>query len=344
MSLNTSRQLVAPLVALAPFSENYNIPTKKSSAKPSVAQTNINFLDKPLFIPSRSLDDPITGVKTKLDQCRYYNDGNGFEIQAMVNTELKAQGFKSFFGLPSFFDKKVLYMLASHLPVFDINLADTKALLDDDPNGLIRTVEITNIRGFLRGIGTSTSGKQVLQLKEALLRWKNLILSFHNNSLTVSNGVDGEVVRTVVESKRIEVLDRVEFVEGAKGKIQSIKVTFNANFLICNNDKFSRRVSLDVFCKFTRPTAARLYEILSKNFWGTSGRKLCRRTQAPKWSINLDNLLAKMGSQLDYNSKSNIRKAVKEINEKDESLLLRVDFRIGVEGQTVVDFVRYTIK
>ncbi len=341
MSLKISRSAVSPLVAYAPFSESYSTPTKKSSAKPSVAQTNINFLDKPLFIPSRSLEDPITGIKTKLDQCRYYNDGNGFEIQAMVNTELKAQGFKSFFGLPSLFDKKVLYMLASHLPVFDVNLADTKKLLDDDKEGLLRTVEITNIREFLRRIGTSTCGKQVLHLKEALLRWKNLILSFHNNSLTVSNSEDGDVVRTVVESKRIEILDRVEFVEGAKGKIQSIKVTFNANFLICNNDKFSRRVSLDIFCKLARPTAARLYEILSKNFWGTSGRKLCRRTQAPKWSINLDNLLAKMGSKLDYNSKSTIRKAVKEINEKDESYLFRVEFRMGAEGQTVVDFVRY---
>lgn len=343
MSLKTSSSVAASLVPCAPFSENYSLLNKMGNAKSSVAQTNINFLDKPLFIPSRTLEDPVTGVKTKLDQCRYYNDGNGFEIQAMVNTELKAQGFKAFFGLPSFFDKKVLYMLASHLPVFDVNLTDAKSLLDNDHEGLIRSVEITNIRGFLRSIGTSTCGKQVLHLKEALLRWKNLILSFHNNSLTVSNSADGDLVRTVVESKRIEVLDRVEFVEDSRGKIQSIKVMFNSNFLICNNDKFSRRVSLDVFCKLARPTAARLYEILSKNFWGTSGRKMCRRTQAPKWSINLDNLLAKMGSKADCNSKRTITKAVKEINEKDASILLRVDFRTGAEGQTVVDFVRYNI-
>ncbi|MDK1290130.1 replication initiator protein A [Pseudoalteromonas umbrosa] len=343
MSLLPTSSVKAPLVPCAPYSENYTTLTKKGHTKSSVAQTNINFLDKPLFIPSRTLVDPITGAKTKLDQCRYYNDGNGFEIQAMVNTDLEAQGFKSFFGLPSFFDKKVLYMLGAHLPVFDVDLATAKELLTADKDGLIRTVEITNIRGFLRSIGTSTCGKQVLHLKEALLRWKNLILSFHNNSLTVSNGKDGEVVRTTVESKRIEVLDRIEFIEARNGKIQSIKVTFNTNFLICNNDKFSRRVSLDVFCSLSRPTAARLYEILSKNFWGTSGRKMCRRTQAPKWSINLTNLVAKMGSKLDRNAKSTITKAIQEINEKDPSMLLRVDFRSGAEGQIVVDFIRYKI-
>lgn len=294
-----------------------------------------------MFIPARKLTDPVTGESVNLELCRTYNDDNGFEMQALVNTELKKDGFKAFFGLPGYFDKKVLYMLAARLPVFDAYLDEALELLDADANGAIRTVEITSIRGFLRDLGASADGRTIQRLKESLLRWKELILSFHNNSMTTSKTEDGEVIRQVVESTRIQIFDRVVFDEDANGRLKAVRVTFNKDFLLCNNDKFTRRVPLDIFCSFKRPTAARLYEIISKNFWGTSGRKRCARTGAPIWSINTDNLLAKLGTHRVRNATQMLKEAVAEINEKVEDMFLIVKFKEGKSGQPLVEFTRH---
>lgn len=296
-----------------------------------------------MFIPARKLKDPVTGELVSLEKCRTYNDGNGFEIQALVNTELQKDGYPCFFGLPDFFDKKVLYHLAARLPVFHVHLDEAVELLDDDPNGDIRRVEITSLRGFLRDMGTTPDGRAVNRLRESLLRWNELVMSFHNNSLTTSKGEDGDVIREVVSSTRLRVFDEVEFIKNARGTACGIRVLFNKDFLLCNNDSFARRVPVDIFCSFTRPTAARLYEIVSKNFWGLSGRQRCARSGAPVWRINLDNLMAKLGTHRSRNTTRLLNEAVEEINERVDDMLLTVALTDGAQGQPLVEFTRHKV-
>lgn len=335
------REAACGVLSCAPFHEAYR-PLRKRGVRPEVAMINLNFLDRPMFIPARKLNDPVTGRLMPLEECRTYNDGSGFEIQALVNTELKKDGFPAFFGLPSFFDKKVLYALAARLPIFESTyLDDALSIMQGDTEGLIRRVDVVSVRELAREIGIEKpDGRANKRIKESLLRWGNLILSFHNNTLTTSKSADGDTIRRVVETTRIPVIDRIDFVESERGGMTKASVTFNKAFLLCNNDSFTRRLCLQTFYSFTRPTSARLYEVLCKNFWGGGRRARCPKTGAMLWRINTENLTAKLGSNNDRNTQRDIRAAINEINERAADLLFSVEFGIGAEGQSVATFSR----
>lgn len=325
----------------APYSDNYTTLGELKKSRVRLTQTNINFLEHPLFIPARKLLDPSTGTSKAIQKSTRYADGNGFEIQALVDTAKEFKGEKSTMGLPVFFDKKVLGLLSAYMPIFDQDLASAKKLLDADTENVINSVEITNISEFLLEIGSTRGGRSADRLKESLAKWTEIILIFRGDSLTTSKGSAGGIITNVITNNSIKVLDSVTYIQDENGKLSSVKVTFNRDFILCNNDSFSRRFDLSVFFKFQNPTAARLYEILSKSFWGKSGRSPCPRTGAPRWKINLENLMAKLGTHRSRNATQLIKDALTEVNTHDNTYAYRRIFQAGKSGQILVEFTRY---
>jgi len=332
------------VIPCAPYSDTYHVLSQKTPNGVNRAQTNINFLDKPLFIPARKLIDPSTGESTSVEYMTRYSDGNGFEIQSLIDTDKQLNGLKATHGLPTFFDKKVLCLLGAYLPIFDEDLVTAKKELYADTDNLLNSVEITNVRAFLREINVAGSGRDIDRLKESLAKWTEILLIFRNSSFTTSKGAEGEQLTTIIANKSLKVMDSIQYVEDSSGKVQSIKVSFNKDFILCNNDKFVRRLDLRVFFSFTSPTAARLYEILSKTFWGTTGRTKCPRTGLLKWKINLENLLAKLGTHRVRNAAKIVEDAIKEVNLRDKDTIIRYAFIEGANKQIVVEFSRVSCK
>jgi hypothetical protein len=332
------------VIPCAPYSDSYHVLSQKTPNGVNRAQTNINFLDRPLFIPARKLIDPATGEATSTENMTRYSDGNGFEIQSLIDTEKQLNGLKATHGLPTYFDKKVLCLLGAYLPIFDEELAIAKRELYADTDNLLNSVEITNIRGFLREINAPNNGQTLNRLKESLAKWTEILLIYRKNSFTTSKSADGDQLTTIISNQSLKVMDSVQYVEDAKGKVSSIKVSFNKDFILCNNEKFTRRLDLKVFFSFKSPTAARLYEILSKTFWGKSGRTTCTRTGAIQWKINLENLLAKLGTHRVRNASKMVADAIFEVNQRSGGSMIRYAFKEGSNKQIVVEFTRFSGK
>jgi len=231
--------------------EKWNPMFKKVSSKGislTSIQKNINFLEYPLFFPS----------KTKLTEWEL----NGYEIEC-----------KSL-GLPG---------------VTDINMLNVILHLAQATSSPI--VKFTNFRDIVESAGYSRRSFTYEEIMNVLHRWKNTRVSF-------KKFYDNKEYKKKSFNKIITQLYHND-------TNNSLTVTLNNEFYLCQSNKFSKTISLPMFYDLS-PTAKRIYEVLTKTFY--------KRT---KWVVGCETFLNKIPIMNDVElsvNKFNLHRYMKEIN------------------------------
>jgi len=172
---------------------------------------NINLLDRPLFVASSK--------KAKLD---HYTDDNGFTL-----TTVK-------YGLPTIFDKKMLYLLMYEAQKRGTNVIEFKSVYE-----LVQSMGLTMCIDSYRRVDRS------------LKRLANTRLEFTDESF----------YETSSKSKSVRSLAIVGDLLLSRDKIC---VTVEQAFLDLHEMQFTRNIPIATIMKFTNPVALRLFEIACK--------------------------------------------------------------------------------
>lgn len=239
---------------------------KKQNEKLKV---NINFLDRPLFFPSRRLNGE------KIEDIKIYDDDNGFVL-------------RSFHGLPTYTDKKILYFLMSQ-----VQEEDGKLNVEVDVGSYYRAMQKMGLDPHQL--------KNARRFKESVDKWTNVTLTFEEDKFYLGDQ------KYTAREKSIHIL-KGSFPKDRKHPDQSYRLTFDEEFLSANFlHKYRRQIILDHFSSFKRPFAARLFEILCKSFW----------FEGTTYEINIKKLFKKMGADFRYlkDGVNQVQKAIEEIKE-----------------------------
>lgn len=178
---------------------------------------NINLLDRPLFI-----------VSNKLARGSAYTDDNGFTITTAKDRD------DNLFGLPTMFDKKLLYFLmleAQKMQTTELSYRSMYQLVTD--------------------MGLPVKADTYARVEEALKRLHLTRLVFR----------DGSYYDTKHKLKKYKSLYIIEVIELTSDEIF---ISLNRRFMRENEKLFTRHVSMTTIMKFTNPLALRLYELTSK--------------------------------------------------------------------------------
>jgi len=212
-------------------------------------QKNINFLEYPLFFP------------TKSDRL--------FE-------EWKTEGYTivSRYGLPT---------------NTDINFLNGILLKAQTTKSNIVSYE--NFRDVVVSAGYHRGSFDYDRIFDVLYRWKHTKLEYKKFYL------EKDYVKKSFKGIITQLFHN--------DRTNSLTITLNNNFYQANLDRFSKSIRLDFFNRLT-PTAKRIYEILTKNFYKRS-----------KWVVGCDTFLTKIPilNKADKSvNKYNLHRYVKEIN------------------------------
>lgn len=234
---------------------------------------NINYLDRPMHLP----------VKTPEN---YYDDENGFIITAPT------------YGLPTLFDKKVLYILLHELQSNS-----------DRVNGL--TVHYNSAYEVLKKVGYSSAScksmHRIDRLRLSLHIWLDVLFTYRECFRTDTGEYVTQDHRRVFDGLQ-EVTRNDPQWEGS----YKFSVTFSPLFIESTLANFKVNFVLDDFLKIDNPTTSRLYEVLIK-------KKYALNTKAG-WMCNITKLAKKLGLRdiNDYRVDPKIQKAVEDLSRLDE--------------------------
>jgi hypothetical protein len=243
---------------------------------------DINLLERPLWFP----------VKPKImeEGKIYIYEKNGYKIK--------------FMGIPNHTDALFLNYL--------VGLCEEKGFKVE-----IHTTEYEILNTCLGNVG----GFQYNQLKEALEKWKGVLIEFKGTFY------DGEKYQFMV----FGIIDAAEVKENGE-----LYIRFNKEFIeIIKNSQFYKYINFEEYKSLDKPTARRLYELLIKNFYN-------RNT----WKIEIMKLADKMTPQelIAYKLypawiKKRIKSALEEINKKT-SLNIEFEIKTNKKEQKICIFKR----
>lgn len=236
--------------------------------KKIIVKDDINFLEHPNWVVS---------TKSNTNKLVIARDKGKYEV-------------KSSEGLPTRFDKIVLYYLLQNLFHKD-QLKSTEIITT--------RYEITrNIFFNKKSIGKVEYDRIMLALK----RWKAIFISFEGIFYTG----DDHTIRYFC------VIDEVIL----NAKTKKLYIRFNPSYIKqLQESKFYKLINFEEYKKLTRPVSARLYEILVKSFQETE-----------IWNINSQNLAEKLTLEKRPSAKkyyvndllTKLRPAINEINKNTD--------------------------
>jgi hypothetical protein len=268
------------------------------------AKSNLNFLDKPTFIPARkSLD--INENLEHLNKCSSYRYGQRYRLDVVVTP--KNIKDKEFLGLPTLYDKKILYALMARLSK---KVFTPKALAQMFEVGTrINTVEVESLSQLSREVNSYRSGGTTERIKQSVEKWNRVRLSFNDKYFTRCQSVD-ENIESIINIRNIKIIEYFEFY--SKGLL----VRFAPEFMICNASKFSRIIDVKKFNSFNSPISARLYEILIMQYHKKNNFVISNEKLIEKLGINSPNSSRNLNYKID--------KAVNNLNPLRENKSVKV--------------------
>lgn len=261
----------------------------------SKVRQNINFLDKPIWLPIHG--------RSKIHTIDEYEDGSGFILES---------GSK---GFPDHQDMKWLYYMMYRLQEQYYEKEDFYIL------------EFTSFYEILHDLGMPTNPEYYKRFRLSLDRWSDVKLHFNNN--TFYKSAENEKTRnrkisttfSVIIGTTISVLGEESAIEKKSGwpedlkKLDFLKIRFDPDFLRANLEKYSRDIPF-LPILIMPPLANRLYEILCKSFY----RKLT-------YSISYEKLKGKIGRL--FQDKSHlVREVNKALEELSDKALLHIEFKM----------------
>ena len=216
-------------------------------------QKNINFLEYPLFFPS----------KNKITEWVQ----NDYQIEC------------KYLGLPGVTDINFLNVILHQAQV-------TKS----------PTVKFPNFRDVVESSGYNRRSFTNEEIMNVLYRWKNTEVSF--KKFYEYKGYVKKSFKNII----------TQFYHNDRDN--SLAVTLNNEFYLCQSNKFSKTINLQMFYELS-PTAKRIYELLTKTFY--------KRSQ---WVVGCETFLDKIPIMNDVElsvNKFHLHRYMKEI---DDNLLL----------------------
>jgi len=234
-----------------------------------VIKDDINFLEYPNWVIDQ---------KTKLQKLSIEKANGKYEITSPH-------------GLPTHFDKIVLYCLLHHL----FAVSDNCLELTTTRYALAKSI-------FGRKI---TDTKQFARIMKALKKWKSLSINFEG--IFYADNVYTERYFSIIDDV---ILNR---------ETKQLYIRFNQQYVLqLQETKFYKLIDFEQYRKLSRSVSARLYEILIKNF---KDRDI--------WTISIKNLAEKLTLEKRSNAKNyypsdvlaQINPGINEINKKTDLAL-----------------------
>ena len=233
---------------------------KNKSQEEENFSVSLGFLEYPFFFPSRKLEGK------KISEITEYKTMDGFHIQSPL-------------GLPTYFDKKLLYLFMSKAPCFTV------------PESIDSEFTFNSYYEILKKVGLNThNGKNVDRIKNCIKKW--------------------ELIRVSVEGfgGTFGVLQIKEMSESYRGQDKHLILSFNKDFIhFVRGVRPTLKMDIVLFKKFKIPFAARLFEILYKNLW----------FDGKQYQIHIEKLFIQMGDDFRHLNDGvfKINKALSELKE-----------------------------
>ncbi len=250
-----------------------NRPLTKEEIKPYKIRHHLTLLDRPMFIPSIALA-----------KSSEYSDDAGYTIISKKH------------GLPTIFDKQLLYML-----------------LERAQTTQSRFLTFKSIREIISIMNLPDKGQSYLRVRESINKWALTNIIFEEDKLQLNGRVWHEKIT-------IAVLPEVVFADDSLDINAPIHIELSERFYKYNQDRFSMLLDYKTLRKFDNAFSLRLYEVLVKNFYG---RK--------EWRIGIRKLVIKLGAQFDQRNKvvNRIDKAVEDIKCIHRGRFSNLDYYVG---------------
>lgn len=220
---------------------------RNESLKGAEVKKNINFLDKPMWLPHKSNINDKYIVETRTNEFKVrYENGSGYSITS------------GGLGLPNHEDIKWLNFMLFKLQTQSEKGGDKYTITSYSPYKVLKEM----------GISVDTP-HYFNSFLESLERWKQVRLKFKQGSYYIKKK-DGKKVHTtkVLDFNILGtvVMEYVNPNNKQNNRIKFCKIHFDREWVDAHQEDFHRKDAILPSLSMS-PIAYRLYEILSKSFW-----------------------------------------------------------------------------